>query len=86
MSCFKENRFIRSDYVPGSGGHRRMFARKKGTAVEQRQGDGYVAGEDEIIIQWGGTPHYDSGYHAHYFPATMYGLKQAHAEMNGLGS
>ena len=84
---FDQNQIIRSEYVSGSGGHRRMFFRKSGTAVEQRQGDcGYTAGEDSVIIQWDGAPTFDSGYHASYFPPTTDGLKAAHAEMDGLGN
>ena len=87
MSCFNENLTIRSEYVSGSDGHCRMFFRKAGTAVKQRHGDCvYAAGEDSVVIQWDGSPTYDSGYHARYFPPTMAGLKQAHAEMDGLGS
>ena len=86
MSFFKENRVIRSEYVNGSGGYRRMFVRLSGTRVERRQAEcGYVEGEDAIVIQWDGSPGYDSGYHARYFPATMAGLKAAHALMNELG-
>ena len=59
--------------------------RLSGTIVEQQQGDcRYLAGEDVIVIQWGGSPAHDSGYHAHYFPATMTGLRAAHREMNAL--
>ncbi len=86
MSCFNENQTIRSEYVKDSGGHRRMFFRKSGTAVEQGHGDRYVAGESSLIIQWDGSPTHDSGYHARHFPPTKAGLKQAHAEMDGLGS
>lgn len=41
-----------------------------------------VEDKDCIIVQWEGTPSHDSGYHAHYFPATMKGLKLAHDTMN----
>ena len=85
MSCFKENRVIRSEYVKGSEGYRRMFVRLSGTAVAHSQiQHGYVADDDAIIIQWDGTPSYDSGYHGYHFPATRAGLKAAHALMNEL--
>lgn len=81
--CFKKNRTIRSDYVQGSGGFRRLFFRAAGTGVGQ--GDcGYSAGENSFVIQWDGAPEFDSGYHAHHFPATMAGLKAAHAVMDEL--
>ena len=83
--CFKKNSIIRSEYVQGSGGSRRMFFRKEGTVVEQRQGDcGYTSGDNTIVVQWDGSPEFDSGYHARYFPATMAGLKAAHAAMDEL--
>ena len=85
MSCFKRNRVIRSEHVKDSGGQRRMFVRLAGTAVEQWQGDcRFIEGENAIIIQRYGLPNYDSGYHARYFPATMAGLKAAHAVMEAL--
>jgi len=83
MSCFSENKIIRSEYVAGSGGNRRMFFRAAGTAVQHRQAE-YVAGESAIVVQWDGTPEFDSGYHARYFPATMAGMKAAHDVMNEL--
>ncbi len=86
MSCFNKNKIIRSEYIKDSGGYRRMFFRKSGTVVEQRQGGCGVAGESSVIVQWDGSPTHDSGYHARYFPPTMAGLEQAHAEMDGLGS
>jgi hypothetical protein len=83
--CFKKNRIIRTEYVHGSGGHRSMFFRKEGTDVVQRRGDcGYREGESLIIVQWDGSPEFDSGYHARYFPATMAGLKAAHTAMDEL--
>lgn len=82
--CFKKDSIIRSEYVNGSGGSRRMFFRKEGTVVEHRQGDcGYIS-DNTIVVQWGGSPEYDSGYYARYFPATMAGLKAAHAAMDEL--
>lgn len=81
--CFRQNRIIRSEYVSSSGGNLRLFFRKAGTTVEQRQGDcGYTTGTDEIVVQLEGAPGFDSGYCAHYFPATMAGLKAAHSAMN----
>ncbi len=83
--CFAKNQVVRSDYVQGSGGHRRMFFRAAGTTVEQRAGDcGYTAGESSIIVQWDGSPEFDSGYMARHFSPTMAGLKAAHAAMNEL--
>lgn len=83
--CFKKNRIIRSDYVQGSGGFRRIFFRKEGTAVEHKRDDcGYKDCESLIIVQFDGLPEYDSGYHARYFPATMAGLKAAHTAMDEL--
>jgi len=81
MACFRNNRTIRSDYVPGTGGHRRMFVRMAGTHVMQSNVSdaGYIAGESAILVQWEGYPDYDSGYHAAMFPVTMRGLKEAHA-------
>lgn len=79
MTCFRENRIIRREYIPGSEGYLNVFFRKAGTAVEQRNGDcGYTEGEDCIVIQWEGTPTYDSGYSEGKYPATMKGLKNAH--------
>lgn len=87
MSCFRKNQIIRSDYVVGSENFRRLFFRKVGTPVEQQQGDcRYITSDDTLVIQWAGAPGFDSGYHARYFPPTMVGLKQAHAEMDSLGT
>ena len=79
-----KNCIIRSDYVRGTGGFRRMFVRLKGTSVSQSKysDGGYKAGESSIIIQWEGSPTYDSGYHAQHFPATLEGLKAAHEAMD----
>ncbi len=81
MACFRKSRTIRSEYVQGSGGFRRMFVRLKGAFVSQSNFSdaGYIAGESAILIQWEGSPDYDSGYHAAMFPVTMRGLKEAHA-------
>ncbi len=81
MACFRNNRTIRSDYVPGTGGQRRMFVRMAGTHVLQSNASdvGYIAGESAILVQWEGSPGYDSGYHVVMFPITMRGLKEAHA-------
>ena len=84
MSCFKRNRVLRSEYVCGSDGYRRMFVRLAGTVVERHKDCGYVVRKDSIVIQWDGSPDFDSGYHASHFPATMAGLKAAHAAMNSL--
>lgn len=74
MPCFRNNRTIRSD------GHRHMFVRMAGTHVSQSGSSdaGYIAGESAILVQWEGSPDYDSGYHAAMFPITMRGLKEAH--------
>lgn len=82
MSCFRKNVVIRSDFVAGSGNFRRLFFRKAGTLVRRRGNECYVAREDAIIAQWAGSPEYDSGYHAKCHPATMSGLKAAHADMD----
>lgn len=81
MACFRNNRTIRSEYVPGSDGRRHMFVRMAGTHVSQSNASdaGYIAGESAILVQWEGSPNYDSGYHAAMFPVTMRGLKEAHA-------
>lgn len=83
MACFRKSRTIRSEYVLGTGGHRRMFVRLKGAFVSQADftKPGYIAGESAILVQWEGEPYYDSGYHAAMFPVTMRGLKEAHAVM-----
>lgn len=84
MACFSYNRTIRSEYVPGSDGHRRMFVRMAGTHVLQSGSSdvGYIAGESAILVQWEGSPGYDSGMIAAMFPITMRGLKEAHAFMD----
>ena len=81
MACFSDNCTIRSDYVQGSDGYRRMFVRLAGTRVSQSgpSDAGYIAGESAILVQWEGSPDYDSGYHAAMFPVRMRGLKEAHA-------
>jgi len=89
MSCFKKNRVVRSEYVRGSDGNNNMFFRKAGTAVVQqsvfaRPSREYVEEADTIIIQWGGTPDFDSGYNSYRFPATMRGLWHAHGTMDKL--
>ena len=86
MACFRKSCTIRSEYVPGTGGHRRMFVRLKGAFVSQSNFSdaGYIAGESAILVQWEGEPYYDSGCHSAVFPVTMYGLKEAHAFMDSL--
>lgn len=86
MACFNDNRTIRSEYVKDSGGFRRMFVRLKNTSVSKANVSdaGYIAGESAILVQWEGSPDYDSGYHSAVFPVTMYGLKEAHAFMDSL--
>ena len=89
MSCFRKNATIRSERERGSDGFNRMFFRKAGTAVEQpsvfaQPPREYVAAKDTIVIQWEGTPEFDSGYNAYHFPATMRGLKEAHGVMDRL--
>jgi len=86
MACFHDNRTIRSEYIPSTGGHRRMFVRMAGTHVMQSNVSdaGYIAGESAILVQWEGSPDYDSGCHSAVFPVTMYGLKEAHAFMDSL--
>jgi len=80
MACFRKNRTIRSDYVPGTGGFLRIFIRIAGTSVSQSQSSdaGYIADESAICVQWDGEPTYDSGYSTAMFPVTMRGLKEAH--------
>lgn len=82
MSCFKDNRIVRSDYVRGTDGFRRLFFRAKGTLVLQQGTCGYRAGDGSLVVQWGGSPEVDSGYQAIEFPPTMAGLKEAHAYMD----
>lgn len=82
MSCFKKNIVIRSDYISGSGNYLRLFFRKTGTVVHHCNDEHYVARKDTLIIQWAGSLEYDSGYPTKYYPATMSGLKTAHADMN----
>ena len=82
MSCFRVNQVVRSEYVSGTDGFRRLFFRKKGTSVSQQADCGYTAGDDTLVIQWEGSPAVDSGYHARIFPPTMAGLRAAHAAMD----
>ena len=84
MSCFKVNRIVRSDYVRGTDGFRRLFFRAKGTLVLQQGTCGYRAGDGSLVVQRGGSPEVDSGCHAREFPPTMAGLKAAHAAMDSL--
>ena len=87
MACFSKNRVLDSQYRKGTDGYRRMFVRLAGTPVLKIKGgngsdyERIVAEESEIIIQWEGSPTYDSGYHAEHFPATMKGLKEARWRM-----
>jgi hypothetical protein len=84
MSCFKVNRIVRSDYVRGTDGFRRLFFRQRGTLVFQQGSCGYLAGASTLVVQWGGSPEVDSGCHAREFPPTMAGLRAAHAAMDSL--
>jgi hypothetical protein len=84
MSCFRVNCIVRSDYVRGSDGFRRLFFRAKNTLVLQQGTCGYRAGASSLVVQWGGSPEVDSGCHAREFPPTMAGLRAAHAAMDSL--
>lgn len=85
MHLSLDNHVIRTQIDKTQGVTRRMFLRMKGTSVSQSKysDGGYRAGESSIIIQANGSPSYDSGCHAQYFPATLDGLKDAHTVMDG---
>ena len=80
-----DNHTIRTQIDKTQGVVRRMFLRMKGTSVSQSKysDGGYLVGESSIIIQANGSPSYDSGLSARYFPATLEGLKDAHTVMDG---
>lgn len=64
----KTNKVISSFPVHGSGGDMVLFFRAKGTKYYSRSyGYDLVADDDAYIIQWGGHPEQDTGYHASEF-------------------
>lgn len=85
MHLSLDNHVIRTQIDEKQGVTRKMFLRMKGTSVSQSKysDGGYRAGESSIIIQANGSPSYDSGCHAQYFPATLDGLLAAHEAMDG---
>jgi hypothetical protein len=62
-----ENKIIESKYVKGSGWFY-LFSRKEGTVYQADRYDGTdVQHADRYIIQFEGTPDFDSGYDAAEF-------------------
>ena len=70
--------FIKSSYVKGTDGRINFFYRPKGQRFVYIIGDEEINEkqlEDEYIIQWGGSPEFDSGYSKEVFTTREEGLK-----------
>ena len=73
-----KSHIISSRYLWGSDGNENFFFRPKGEIFIYQMGDEelmYTQQNDEYIIQWGGTPEYDSGYDSTTFETFAEGLK-----------
>ena len=74
----KESHIISSRYLWGSDGNETFFFRPKGEIFIYQMGDEEIMQtqlDDEYIIQWGGSPLYDSGYDCETFETFAEGLK-----------
>lgn len=73
-----EAHMISRRYLWGSDGDLNFFFRPKGEIFIYQMGDEelmYTQQDDEYIIQWGGSPLYDSGYNCETFETFAEGLK-----------